>query len=415
MAMSFSALNGDWLFNNYDNHGASSIYGYLALPVISIYDGIYSMFVLFESVRILFCIFLYRWLSSLRIHSIIVWCIVLLFFIDRQMLYMRQEALIVPIIFVFYFLFMKRQNHRIKNFLILTMILILLHPMAALLNGFIFISLFLNTRAKIVSEIKDKSNVVTASFFLIAMTFYLQSSMFNVVLGELQHRVHVGFNFRIAINFLTTSFPLTIVLFIIRWQHRDKLRLIITTICFFLTISFFEGYYYYSYLQLYLVLDIIFHSDKTIYYWRWSRVISVFLVCVSVYTSLINDIFVYTENPEYSVTIKEILKEVKYYQGKEQNVYISPEFALPILNDPKTKMLFEGKPFEIWSDKALYPGDILLFTERGEFESYRSNSVDYLSNCNELVPATKGMLSIKKLYKERVNEFGLWECVITEK
>lgn len=413
MAMSFTAINGEWFFNTYDEHTASSLYGYFALPIISFYNGVYSMFILFESIRILFCIIIIKWLISHRIPSVMIGLITLLFFLDRQLLYQRQEALIVPIIFCFYYFWLRKDKHRFKGFVILTFMLVLIHPMAALLNGLIYFSLFVNTFDKLKKVVTDKSNIVTTIFFLVGITAYLSSTLFTTVQQEFSQRVDFNFNFSTVTDFMLTSFPLTVFLFIVRWQQQGKIRLLLTTIGFVFIISLINGNYYYSYYQLYLILDIVFNLGKGVFMLsKKSKHVGVFLLVISFYSSILNDFFVYIENPNYSNTVHEIITEVSQYQSNGKDVYISPEFALPLLKNPNTRMLLAGKPFHLWSKEQLCPGDALLFTERQEYESFKLEATDLIINCREIVPAPQGMLSIKRLYRERVNKYGLWECVV---
>lgn len=416
LSSTFSILNNSPLFNTFTEQNTFSLYGYLVLPFFYFFKGKYVLFIFYEGIRLILCYHIYRLLSNAGKRLFVPLIFALLFLLDKELSTLRPELLLGTIIFLFHKWCLQRKRDYFLFALLMFVLLFTAHPVAGLAHALFYI--FLNVKstddARKHLTIKKILLVVVTLAFSLVYTFY---SPFGVAQMEMAAYRVSAFSLSHFAYFLKMSFPLYLGLLFYRSMHKGLLHYLIITSLFILLFSYIGGHYYFIYLLLYTVLDISIQPKNNLQLGRnFKGLVFGSMFFVSAYLSIGHFIYIYSESPTYLPTIQKVFTEVEKYTdpASQADLYIDNYFSMPLLKNSNTRMLWHGEPF--WGKEVgeLQVGDILLVTTQDEFQNLKESRHYDRLEVETVVPPTEGVLSLTYKYRKRVNQYGLWKCVVVK-
>jgi hypothetical protein len=120
------------------------------------------------------------------------------------------------------------------------------------------------------------------------------------------------------------------------------------------------------------------------------------------------------ENREYVDTFNEAFAIADSYSSvaEEHHVWASAQLGMAVIDEENSRFFtpITAPPDGI----TLEPGDVILFMEPGEPSNFTINSdlPEDQFQIRELIPPTRGLLTIDSLFRERTSEIGLWEISV---
>ncbi len=411
-SLAFSFINNQDGFNTFYQLHASRFYGFWGVPFFYFFESEYAIFILHELVKLVLCITVFKILFRKEKKWAITLFIVVLFFLDKELINMREELLLGTLILLFHSYYLRLGNKYTVPAILFFIPLYLLHPIAGLFHVLIYLSLHIHRGREFYTLLNTRTVLLSLMVLGFCIFYTFQTSYGQMQLYEAGFRVNKSFELGSFAFFLKLSFPLVLGLLLYRSRFTQFRRYTVWLLVMFTIIGLIGGHYYFVYAFIFTVLSVINQDVKPKAIKRNYTPYLGALVAVSGFLSIFHFFYVYHESPTYTQTAKDIIYELKHLDESDSTakVYIDNRFAMPLLDKPNTRMMLNGMPFFLWSKDSIKMGDVLLVTEELELEKLMGSEYGQRLSCTPVVTPTIGVYSLSSLYKVRVHRYGLWRC-----
>lgn len=408
---SFNAQHGEWVYNSYFQGINNRFYGLLFLPFFYFIKGKYSIFILFEVIKVLYLLMIIVLLKN-KLNPWVLLLLCLFFFLDKEVNIYREELFISLLMLLFYW-----YHHRYDSYfyqaIVFFLVLILIHPVAAVIHIIFYLTFEVNSIAKWNNHL-TKEKIITSFMVLLLVSFYIfftPVGLENISRGE--SRISSS-QFNQLFFFVKMSFPFLAFLGIqsLRVRYQRPIYLIGLIAVLFFCYKF-GGHYYFIYVFSYIIL--VLHRTELKKSNPIKDIIYLPILICSLFLTVIHPSIVYVESEGYLKTISHIFEEIEHVDctpNSGNNIYISNHFAMPIIENENVRMTLNGVPHVQNPSQDIMIGDVIYLISKKELVQYQMS--EYASRCKVslMIPPTKGILSLSYLYNKRVNEFGLWKCEV---
>ena len=407
----FNALNGEIIFNSYFQNDNNRFFGLIFTPFFLFIKGKYSIFILFEIVKMGFCFLTFKMLNG-KISRAMLIALIALIFLDKEINLYREELTLGLVIMLFYWLYRSSSDYFYQAMLFFV-ILVPVHPVAALVHSLFYISFNLRNKEDIITHINFRRLV---AYVIVGLLLYLYANFtsFGIATSVLgRQRVSVS-HFPELLFFLKMSLPLVLALLIYISKVREN-KIIISMSVAVLSILFLYtgGHYYYIYLIVFLILYLN-RSIEQLNFNRIERFSLHFILFSSIYFTLGHRILVYSESTGYTKQIHAIFDEIENidFSKTNGNVYISNNFVMPIIHKRNVRMTLYGRPYMSQGEYPINVGDEIYLVSKDELMQFKNSRFYSRCNVSEIIKPHQGILSISYFYQKRVNQYGLWRCKV---
>ena len=415
----FSVLRGEYLMNEFVGSNAGIYYHYLLVPFFALFKGKYSIFVFYELVKIALSLFVFKiFHKKLKLSMSWAFLIAALVFLVKEMMMMRPELVLGTLILVFHLIYLKESN-KTKSFLpavVFFAVLFLLHPIAAAMHGIIYVLLHEMYRLENVKTFGKRNMMIIVLLLILAFVYTVYSPAGKAQLAMSESRLQDSGLFGIY-YFMKMSFPLFLALVLLRLGQGNWKPYLIQFIVFLVLITLIGGHYYYVYFLIFTLLDMLKQSGhKSLKMSAFMANVVVYCFLASVFLSLGHPCYVYSESRNFVSTTAKVFEHIEMIsdQTTERDVYVDPSFAMPLLQNSNTKILYKGLPAFGSEDFRLKIGDLLLLTTEKDLLQLQASHHGDRFDTVQRIPFAEGVLSLSSGYSWRVNAYGLVEARVVK-
>lgn len=310
----FSAILGVFPVNSFVQNTPANLFGYLAIPFFIILKGKYSLFVFYELGKLFLCYQICLLSKSQnKLNAGIVF--IVLIFSDRLANYYGEEIILSAMIV---YLVRLGISKRFFLYILSVTLLFVLHPVAAISLVVLVFALKLSVKGETI----ESSFVMSHFIILIILAAYLKLSIFGEQIILYSSSKYNTFNFSYLVNYLKISFPILLFLAVLMTDISLRLFAILiflvsSSIAFF---CFLQGYYYFHYLVIEIVVLWIFSDANDLTLGIWKERIAQFSIGTSLIIFLLFPTFLlFTSKNQASApnVIFNVLQKVPDFENKK--------------------------------------------------------------------------------------------------